>query len=121
LEVLCALVRECQKTLRAVDMLIRWGGEEFLLVLPNADSQAAVIAAERIRTALAGTEIVGPGAATLHVTVSIGVAKAVTDSPGELIRRADLALYAAKAGGRNRVVLATEPTGASLELESAGI
>jgi photoactive yellow protein len=104
--VLCALVGESQKTLRTVDMLIRWGGEEFLFVLPNADGEAAIVAAERIRTTLAATEI--PGAATLRVTVSIGVATPMTDSPPELLRRADLALYAAKAGGRNRVVLAPE-------------
>jgi diguanylate cyclase (GGDEF)-like protein/PAS domain S-box-containing protein len=102
--VLCALVRESQKTLRAVDMLIRWGGEEFLFVLPNADSKAAMIAAERIRAALAAMEIVTPGAPMLHVTVSIGLAVPVSDTPRELIRRADLALYAAKAGGRNRVM-----------------
>jgi diguanylate cyclase (GGDEF)-like protein/PAS domain S-box-containing protein len=105
--VLCALVNESQKTLRSVDMLIRWGGEEFLFVLPNADGKAAVIAAERIRAALAGTEIVDPGVAVLHITVSVGVAVPVTDSPRELIRRVDLALYAAKARGRNRVILAT--------------
>lgn len=104
--VLCALVRESQKTLRAVDMLIRWGGEEFLFVLPNADDKAAIVAAEQIRAALAAMEIVAPGAAMLHVTVSIGVAVPVTECPRELIRRADLALYAAKAGGRNRVIAA---------------
>jgi diguanylate cyclase (GGDEF)-like protein/PAS domain S-box-containing protein len=104
--VLCALVTESQKTLRAVDMLIRWGGEEFLFVLPNADGKAAIIAAERIRAALAATEIVDPGVAVLHITVSIGVAVPVADNPRELIRRVDLALYAAKAGGRNRVMVA---------------
>jgi diguanylate cyclase (GGDEF)-like protein/PAS domain S-box-containing protein len=105
--VLCALVDESQKTLRAVDMLIRWGGEEFLFVLPNADGKAALVAAERIRAALEATEIVDPGVAVLHITVSVGIAVPVTDSPRELLRSADLALYAAKAGGRNRVVLAT--------------
>jgi diguanylate cyclase (GGDEF)-like protein/PAS domain S-box-containing protein len=119
--VLVALVRESQKTLRAVDMLIRWGGEEFLFVLPNADGEAAMVAAERIRTTLAATEILGPGGVILYITVSIGVAVPVTDSPGELLRRADLALYAAKAGGRNQVVLATESTAASLELEPSRI
>jgi diguanylate cyclase (GGDEF)-like protein len=102
-------------------MLIRWGGEEFLFVLPNADGEAAMVAAERIRTTLAATEILGPGGVILHITVSIGVAVPVTDSPGELVRRADLALYAAKAGGRNQVVLATESAAASLELEPSGI
>jgi diguanylate cyclase (GGDEF)-like protein/PAS domain S-box-containing protein len=115
--VLCALVRESQKNLRTVDMLIRWGGEEFLFVLPNADRDAAIVAAERIRAALAATEIVGLGRATLHITVSIGVAVPVTDRPGDLIHRADLALYAAKAAGRNRVVLATESAATSLEFE----
>ena len=78
-------------------MLIRWGGEEFLFVLPNADGKAAVVAAERIRAALGAAEIAGPGGATLHITVSIGVATPMTESPPELIRRADRALYAAKA------------------------
>jgi diguanylate cyclase (GGDEF)-like protein/PAS domain S-box-containing protein len=119
--VLVALVRESQKTLRAVDMLIRWGGEEFLFVLPNADGESAIVAAERIRTTLAATEIVGPGGVSLHITVSIGVAVPLTDRSLELLSRADLALYAAKAGGRNQVVLATESAAASLELEPLGI
>jgi diguanylate cyclase (GGDEF)-like protein/PAS domain S-box-containing protein len=105
--VLCALVRDGQKALRAVDMLARWGGEEFLVVLPDTDTAAAMVAAERIRAALQATEVAAPDLATIRFTVSIGVAEPMTDNPGELLRRADLALYAAKANGRNRVMLAT--------------
>jgi diguanylate cyclase (GGDEF)-like protein len=87
-------------------MLVRWGGEEFLLVLPDTDADAAMVTAERMRAALAATEVSASGA-TIRFTVSIGVALPLTDNSGELLRRADLALYAAKAGGRNRVILAT--------------
>jgi diguanylate cyclase (GGDEF)-like protein/PAS domain S-box-containing protein len=104
--VLCALVREGQKTLRAVDMLVRWGGEEFLFVLPNTDRQAAIGVAERIRAALAATKVAAFGA-TIRFTVSIGVAVPMTDNPGELLLRVDIALYAAKTAGRDRVILAT--------------
>jgi diguanylate cyclase (GGDEF)-like protein/PAS domain S-box-containing protein len=105
--VLCALVRDCQNALRAVDMLVRRGGEEFLVLLPDTAPDAAMVAAERLRAALSETEVSASDVATVRITVSIGVAMPVTDSPHELIRRADLALYAAKAGGRNRVVKAT--------------
>jgi diguanylate cyclase (GGDEF)-like protein/PAS domain S-box-containing protein len=104
--VLCALVRDGQKALRAVDILVRWGGEEFLLVLPDTDADAAMVAAERMRAALAATEVSASGT-TIRFTASIGVALPLTENSGELLRRADLALYAAKAAGRNRVVLAT--------------
>jgi diguanylate cyclase (GGDEF)-like protein/PAS domain S-box-containing protein len=105
--VLCSLVRDGQKALRAVDMLVRRGGEEFLVVLPDTDADAAMVAAERLRAALSETEVSASDVATVRFTVSIGVAVPFTDNSGELLRRADLALYAAKAGGRNRVVLAT--------------
>jgi diguanylate cyclase (GGDEF)-like protein/PAS domain S-box-containing protein len=104
--VLCALVRDGQKALRAVDMLVRWGGEEFLVVLPDTTVDAAMGAAERLRAALAEMQVVAPGATAIRVTASIGVAVPLTDDPGELLRRADLALYAAKRGGRNRVISA---------------
>ena len=104
--VLCALVRDGQKALRTVDMLVRWGGEEFLFVLPNTDREAAIGAAERIRAALAATEVAASGA-TIRFTVSIGVAVPMTDNPGELLHRADVALYAAKTAGRDRVIFAT--------------
>jgi diguanylate cyclase (GGDEF)-like protein/PAS domain S-box-containing protein len=105
--VLCALVRDGQKALRAVDMLVRWGGEEFLVVLPDTDAHAAMDAAERMRAVLAATEVAALDGATIRFTVSVGVAVPTTDSPSELLRRADLALYAAKTGGRNRVVVAS--------------
>jgi diguanylate cyclase (GGDEF)-like protein len=76
-------------------------------VLPDTAADAAMVAAERLRAALAETEVSVSDVATVRFTVSIGVAMSVTDSPRDLIRRADLALYAAKAAGRDRVILAT--------------
>jgi diguanylate cyclase (GGDEF)-like protein/PAS domain S-box-containing protein len=105
--VLCALVRDGQKALRTVDMFVRRGGEEFLIVLPDTVPDAAIVAAERLRAALAEMEVATSGGAAIRITVSIGVAAPLTDNSGELLRRADLALYAAKAAGRNRVISAT--------------
>jgi diguanylate cyclase (GGDEF)-like protein/PAS domain S-box-containing protein len=105
--VLRSLVQACQTALRPIDMVVRWGGEEFLVVLPDTDAVAAMSAAERVRVALAATEVVIPDPSTIRFTVSMGVAVSQRDSPGELLRRADVALYTAKNGGRDRVVLAS--------------
>ena len=91
-------------TLRDTDTAYRYGGEEFLLLLPESDVQAASAVAERLR--LAVESAVGP-AAWPTVTASFGVA---TQEPGmadvpDLIAAADEALYAAKRGGRNRVAV----------------
>ena len=92
---------------RGHDVMGRWGGEEFVVVLPHLDRDAAGKAGERFREALAVHPIVLPDGGTLSLTVSIGVAVAREgESFEEAIRRADQALYAAKAAGRNRVVLA---------------
>ena len=90
--VLRALVRDSQKALRPVDILVRWGREEFLLVLPNTDSDAARIVAERIRAALAATEVTVSGA-TIRFTVSIGVATPQTDNLGDLLHTASTLPY----------------------------
>jgi two-component system cell cycle response regulator len=85
---------------------VRWGGEEFLLVLPGCATSGALARAERLRRALAAAAV-GTGGRRHGVTVSLGCA---VQSPGEtpeaLVARADEALYAAKAGGRDRVAAA---------------
>lgn len=92
--------------LRTVDAVGRYGGEEFMVVLPHTPREEAYRTAERLRAAIAGHAFpVGPS--ELHVTVSIGVACFPTsgvDSSGSLIREADQALYRAKQAGRNRVM-----------------
>jgi diguanylate cyclase (GGDEF)-like protein/PAS domain S-box-containing protein len=105
--VLCAIVRTCNAGLRTVDMLARWGGEEFLILLPDTDAEAAVAIAERLRAAVAVTRVPIISDGSIAFTVSIGVASPVSNDLHDLLRRADGALYAAKTGGRNRVVLAT--------------
>lgn len=90
--------------LRAGDVLGRWGGEEFLLVLPGTSPTDAWAVAERLRAGLHAT----PHPEVGEVTVSLGVAGAQPgDDLGRLTVRADTALYAAKNQGRNRAVLST--------------
>lgn len=106
-EVLVMLSRCMVTGVRADDVIGRWGGEEFLVVLPDAGSEEAVAVAERLRADIAAMPVDLPGCPP-HVTVTIGVA---TLLPGETtsatIARADAALYAGKRQGRNRVVVAT--------------
>jgi len=104
--VLCAVVQTCRNILRPTDLLVRWGGEEFLVILPETDTNAAMVAAERLRTAVEANEATLPGGVNIRVTVSIGVALPSSESSSELLSRCDVALYSAKTGGRNRVFLA---------------
>lgn len=104
-EALCRLADLCRAALRDTDHLGRLGGEEFAIVLPETGLIEAVEVAERLRLSL-GAMPVPVGDATLRMTVSIGVA-ACRDGDTTIDRalgRADRALYAAKGGGRNRVV-----------------
>lgn len=92
-----------QQTLRASDVLCRWGGEEFLAILPNADPAAVRRLAERLRLALCERQPAGL-ALERPVTVSIGVASCPpAQDANDLLHRADQALYRAKDQGRNRV------------------
>ncbi|TML41187.1 MAG: diguanylate cyclase, partial [Actinobacteria bacterium] len=97
-----------RETLRDIDVSSRWGGEEFLVVLPGTTLEGAVEAAERIRTAFAALELAA-GDATTRMTASFGVASFVAGvDPLELVRAADEALYEAKRRGKNRVRAAVE-------------
>lgn len=103
-----ALLRE---NVRDVDIVGRYGGEEFIIVLPETPSAEAYQAAERLRLSIARTVFPGfPDDPDLAVfkTISLGVATFpdVTDDPQALVTLADNALYRAKRGGRNRTVMA---------------
>jgi two-component system cell cycle response regulator len=94
-------------SVRLEDMVGRWGGEEFLVVLPNTSAQGAAELAERLRQVVGGEPCRLPGGDTLPVTVSLGCAASVIDDAAALVKAADAALYEAKQSGRNRVVVAT--------------
>ena len=106
------VLRQVAQTLageaREVDRVARYGGEEFCVLLPNTEHEGAMQAAERLRAAVHGQEITW-GEDTVGVTISTGVACATRpDEPLDaLLRRADEALYRAKAQGRNRVEFST--------------
>ncbi|MGE5153315.1 MAG: diguanylate cyclase [Bdellovibrio bacteriovorus] len=93
--------------LRAQDLVARWGGEEFLILLPDTDLEGGLVVAEDLREAIAA-QVVGIGGETLRLTLSLGVAGyCARQSLNECIKAADTALYRAKVQGRNRVVAAT--------------
>ena len=102
-QVLRRVAETLDASLRTVDGIGRYGGEEFLVVMPGADLEEGGAAAERLRAAVADCAL-GDIAPDLRVTVSIGVAELAPDEPlDEAIDRADAALYRAKHAGRNRV------------------
>ena len=103
-----------QQNVRNFDSIARWGGEEFLVAMPDAGHDVALMVAERLRRVIADTSFrpaAGPPGLELAVTVSVGVSVigGPDDTPEEALRRADEALYAAKRGGRNRVASSEQP------------
>jgi diguanylate cyclase (GGDEF)-like protein len=107
---LLAAVECMQNSVRGIDVLARWGGEEFAALLPNSSPESAYIVAERMRTNIAGIELPLPdrypgGPVFLSLTASIGIATyQPSDSIQTLLSRADRGLYLAKDSGRNRVL-----------------
>ena len=105
-EVLKQFAQCCTQSMRNVDMVARFGGEEFVILLPDTDGDNAVKAAERLCRKVANTpmQVAEAPDGKLAVTVSIGVASTTQSMSGEeLIKLADAALYRAKQGGRNQV------------------
>ena len=107
---LCHLVRTLCGCLRASDALGRLGGEEFALLMPQTDLAGAREVAERLRRAVDAADLV-LGEIRLHLTISVGVDqwRGGDDLAESLVARADAAMYVAKNGGRNRVIVATPP------------
>jgi diguanylate cyclase (GGDEF)-like protein len=104
--VLRDMARILREGLRSVDSVGRYGGEEFVLILPQTRPPEARQTAERLRQEIARHEF-KTGDRITHITVSVGVATFPSDdvdSASTLLRQADLALYRAKEQGRNRVM-----------------
>jgi two-component system cell cycle response regulator len=104
-EVLREFARRLRKNVRGIDLACRFGGEEFVVVMPDTEAAIAEKVAERVRAEIAELPFIINGE-NVSVTVSVGVSslKRGADSVAELLKRADVALYEAKSGGRNRVV-----------------
>ena len=116
-QVLAHVARVCHGAQRCDDQLFRYGGEEFLAIMPGLPPHRLAAASERMRVAVHDTPYLGPEGLRLSVTISIGAAcyHPGFDGPGhrlaapkELLQRADLALYRAKGAGRNMVDVGTE-------------
>lgn len=106
-EVIQEFAERLKKCVRGVDLASRYGGEEFVVVMPDTDVALASIVAERIRASIADHPfIVEKGAKQLAITVSVGVSSIAEDDeePKRLLKRADIGLYTAKKNGRNQVI-----------------
>ena len=96
-----------RKSIRGIDLACRYGGEEFVVVMPETDMAVATMVAERLRRRIATEPFpIHQGTGKIDVTISIGIAALAEakDTAGTVLKRADLALYRAKRDGRNRVV-----------------
>ena len=101
--VLRSVAQALTSTLREMDLVCRYGGEEFAIICPGSRLEEAMIAAERVRVAVAG-KLVSLKEGNVQVTASLGVSEVIPSEIADgLVQRADEALYSAKHAGRNRV------------------
>ncbi len=106
-EVLRTFAQHAPQALRGTDIVARWGGDEFVLLLPEAALSAARIGVERLRGRIAATPMAHLSAVPIRVTVSVGLVEHIAgESVTQTLERGDQALYEAKAQGRNRTVVA---------------
>jgi two-component system cell cycle response regulator len=106
-DVLREFALRVRKSIRNIDLACRYGGEEFVIVMPETDMGVATMVAERLRRRIAGEPFpIQQGMRLLDVTLSIGIAalNGEGDNAAAMLKRADQALYRAKRDGRNRVV-----------------
>lgn len=104
-QVLQQVVQAVRTPLRKTDLLGRYGGEEFVILLPVTDAETALALGERVRAAVQDMPLVQPGGARTTTSVGVSCVRAGDESFDALILRADQALYRAKTAGRNRVVM----------------
>lgn len=108
--VLVELANVLAKDIRGHDVCGRWGGEEFLMILPQTTLSAATSLVARKAEQVRNLNMIAPNGQPIAVTISAGLAQHVVgDPPNQTLRRADAALYLAKRQGRNRVALSETP------------
>lgn len=107
-EVLRTLAHILEETTRPADVVARYGGEEFSVILPDTDEDSAMAMAQRLRKAIETTTFKCPASVNIYVTASFGCATRESDkeTPQDLVKAADDALYRAKEAGRNCVISA---------------
>jgi two-component system cell cycle response regulator len=106
-EVLKEFASRISANVRGIDLACRYGGEEFVVVMPDTDTSFAYSIAERLRQSIETTPVkISRAPHALNITISIGIAKleSEADTAEQLLHRADQALYRAKRSGRNKVV-----------------
>jgi two-component system cell cycle response regulator len=108
--VLSWMARLLQQQARKVDIVGRWGGEEFVVALSGADETGVKLVAERIRAAVQAMVVQSKDGEEIRITISVGgCCMMAAETAEQLIDRADQAMYRAKAGGRNRVEVGARP------------
>jgi two-component system, cell cycle response regulator len=106
-DVLREFALRVKKSIRGIDLACRYGGEEFVIVMPETDMAVAAMVAERLRRRIASEAFsISQATRSVEVTISVGLAalSAPNDTAANVLKRADKALYRAKRDGRNRVV-----------------
>ncbi len=106
-EVLRLIAQILVQEARSIDLVAKYGGDEFVAILPQTSREGACVLADRVKTAVAAAAF--PLAVPGTITVSLGVATYPENgiTAGEILESADIALYAAKQSGKNRVTVAT--------------
>lgn len=106
-EALRAVARQIQAQLRDIDVVARFGGEEFFVIMPETNKANAYKAMDRVRNAIVSTRLPGANGADIGVTVSVGIAEFPYDGiDAEVLKKAaDMAMYQSKSDGRNRVTV----------------
>ena len=119
-DVLRQFATTLRQNVRDIDVAGRWGGEEFVLILPRTDAAGAKKLVERIRGAVAKVTVAAPGGDSLRVTASFGIASfPAYRGEADIVAAADMALYDAKRRGKNRVSVAFESARTSVPSRAA--
>lgn len=109
-KILAGIAQVIRSCLRKLDTAYRYGGEEFVVVLPETSGEEAHTVAERIRSAVADEPFPAPGHPSVCITVSIGVTQYLREEPvSRFVQRADAAMYQSKQAGRNQVCCIFQP------------